>query len=454
MGIYKYKFKDKYIVLDVNSSLVYDVDQMTYDVLDYYKNKSEDEITDILKSKYDENEIKEVIGEIKELENENRLYTPEKKVNRKLYEKGIVKAMCLHVSHDCNLACRYCFASGGNFNMKKEVMNIETAKKAIDFIINNSGNKVHLEVDFFGGEPLLNFDVVKETVEYAKEEAKKHGKIFRFTLTTNCVLLNDEIIDYINKEMYNVVLSIDGRKEINDYTRPTANGKGSYDLIIENIKKVAKSRDALGLDYYIRGTYTKHNLDFYKDVEHFSDLGLKQLSLESVVADEHEDYAITKEDLPTIMESYDKLTDIYLSRLGTDKEFRFFHFNVDLDGGKCEYKRVSGCGAGCEYVAVTPFGDIYPCHQFVGNTDFVMGNLNDGITNENIRNDFYSSNSVLDKKECEDCFCKYFCGGGCHANSYNFNGNINGIYEVGCDILRKRIECAIYIKCKEKDLVD
>lgn len=266
MGIYKYKFKDKYIVLDVNSSLVYDVDEMTYDVLDYYKDKNEEEIVAILKDKYDENEIKEVIGELKELEEENRLYTPEKKVNRKLFEKGIVKAMCLHVSHDCNLACRYCFASGGNFNMKKEVMSFETAKKAIDFIINNSGNKVHLEVDFFGGEPLLNFDVVKKTVEYAKEEAKKYGKIFRFTLTTNCVLLNDEIIDYLNKEMYNVVLSIDGRKEINDFTRPTANGKGSYDLIIENIKKVAKSRDELGLDYYIRGTYTKHNLDFYKDV--------------------------------------------------------------------------------------------------------------------------------------------------------------------------------------------
>lgn len=450
MGIYKYKYKEKYIVLDINSSLVYDIDEMTYNVLDYYKNNSEDEIIKILGNKFDKDEIKECISELKELEEENLLYTKEKKVNRKLYQQGIVKAMCLHVSHDCNLACRYCFAGGGNFNMEKEVMSLETAKKAIDFIINNSGNMKNLEVDFFGGEPLLNFEVVKQTVEYGKAQAKKHNKNFRFTLTTNCVLLNDEIIEYLNKEMYNVVLSLDGRKEINDYTRPTVNGKGSYDLIIENIKKVAKSRDKLGLDYYVRGTYTKHNLDFYKDVKHFSDIGLKQLSIEGVVADEKEEYAITKEDLPVLMDSYDKLTDIYLDRLGSDKEFRFFHFNVDLDGGKCEYKRVSGCGSGCEYIAVTPFGDIYPCHQFVGKNDFIMGNLNDGITNLSLRDKFYNS-TLLDNSSCNDCFCKYFCGGGCHANAYNFTGDINGIYDVGCELLKKRMECSIYIYIKVKE---
>ncbi len=450
MKIHKFKFNDKYIILDINSSYVYDVDKLVYDILDYYETLDSKDIVKKLSNEYKSEDIIEGISEIDELKAEGLLFTKEEKVNKRIYQQGIVKAMCLHVSHDCNLACRYCFAGGGDFHMQREVMDIKTAKKALDFLIENSAGYKNLEVDFFGGEPLLNFDVVKEAVEYGRKREKETGKNFRFTLTTNAVLLDDEIIKYLNENMYNVVLSLDGRKEINDYTRPTRNGKGSYDVIIDNIIKTAKERDRLKKDYYIRGTYTAYNPDFYEDIKHFSDIGLKNLSIEAVVAKEGEEYALTNEHLPKLLDSYDKLTKLYLERKGTDKEFNFFHFNIDIDGNKCEYKRVSGCGSGCEYIAVTPKGDIYPCHQFVGDEKFIMGNLDDGIVNNDLRDEFYAL--TLDNMEkCKNCFAKYFCGGGCHANSYNFTGRLDDVYDVGCELLRKRIECSLYIKCVQKE---
>ena len=360
----------------------------------------------------------------------------------------VVKALCLHIAHDCNLACKYCFAQEGEYHGRRALMSLEVGKKAIDFLIANSGNRKNLEVDFFGGEPLMNWEVVKGIVKYGRSKEEQYNKRFRFTLTTNGVLLNDEIMEYCNKEMSNVVLSLDGRKEVNDAMRPFRNGKGSYDLIVPKFQKFADSRNQD--KYYVRGTFTRHNLDFSKDVLHFADLGFKQLSVEPVVAMSEEEYAIRESDLPQILEQYDKLAVEYVNRKKVGKGFNFFHFMIDLEQGPCVAKRLAGCGSGTEYLAVTPWGDLYPCHQFVGEEDFLLGNVDMGVTNLKIRDEFKLCN-VYAKDKCRDCFAKFYCSGGCAANSYKFHDSITDAYEIGCEMQRKRIECAIMIKAALAD---
>ncbi len=360
-----------------------------------------------------------------------------------------MKALCLHIAHDCNLGCKYCFAEEGEYHGRRALMSFEVGKKALDFLVANSGNRHNLEVDFFGGEPLMNWEVVKQLVEYGRSLEEPNNKRFRFTITTNGVLLNDEIIDFCNREMSNVVMSLDGRKEVNDYMRPTSNGHGSsYEITVPKFQKFAKSR--AGKDYYVRGTFTRNNLDFSEDVKHFADLGFDQMSIEPVVGAEDEPYAIRKEDLPKIMEEYDKLAVEYIKRKKEGRGFNFFHFMIDLNQGPCVAKRLSGCGSGTEYLAVTPWGDFYPCHQFVGQEDFLMGNVDTGITRTDIRDEFKLCN-VYAKEKCRDCFARFYCSGGCAANSYNFHGTITDAYEIGCEMQKKRIECAIMIKAALAD---
>ena len=361
--------------------------------------------------------------------------------------KTVVKALCLHIAHDCNLACRYCFAEEGEYHGRRALMSYEVGKKALDFLVANSGNREHLEVDFFGGEPLLNWKVVKQLVEYGRSLEEANHKKFRFTLTTNGVLLNDEIMEFCNREMSNVVLSLDGRREINDKMRPFRNGSGSYDMIVPKSQKFAESRGQK--NYYVRGTFTRNNLDFADDVIHYADLGFQQMSMEPVVADPAEDYAIREEDIPQILKEYDKLALEYIKRKKEGRGFNFFHFMVDLDQGPCAIKRLSGCGAGHEYLAVAPNGDIYPCHQFVGNKDFLMGNVNENKIDENIEKMFERSN-VYTKEKCKNCFAKFYCSGGCSANAYNFNGDINKPYELACEFEKKRLECSIAIEAHKK----
>ncbi len=398
---------------------------------------------------YTEEEIREVVSEIISLYEEDLLYTTD------VYEKAIesfqkreivVKALCLHVAHDCNLACKYCFAEEGEYHGRRALMDAETGKKALDFLVANSGLRKNLEVDFFGGEPLMNWEVVKQLVAYGRSIEEAAGKKFRFTLTTNGILLNDEILAFLNKEMHNVVLSIDGRKNVNDHMRPFRGGQGSYDTIVPKFQKVAQSRDQM--NYYVRGTYTHYNTDFSQDVLHLADLGFKQISVEPVVAEDSEDYALRESDLDTLCAQYDQLAREMISRRKAGKGFNFFHFMIDLSGGPCVYKRLSGCGAGTEYLAVTPWGDLYPCHQFVGQEEYCLGNVTDGITRKDIVADFAACN-VYTKESCKNCFAKYYCSGGCMANSQHFTGNINGTYEIGCTLQKKRFECAIMLQAVE-----
>jgi uncharacterized protein len=392
-------------------------------------------------------ELEEAYDEITSLKEEGSLFTKDEYEDRVIdYTKRptVVKALCLHIAHACNLSCKYCFAEEGLYHGKKaELMPYEVGKQALDFLVANSGNRRNLEVDFFGGEPLLNFDVVKQLVEYGRELEKNHDKHFRFTLTTNGVLLNDEIMEFANREMDNVVLSIDGRKEIHDMMRPFQRGDGSYDIILPKFQKFAESRGQQ--KYYARGTFTHNNLDFSKDVLHLADLGFKQISVEPVVAQATDDYALREEDLPKLFEEYDKLAAEMVKRHGTDKDFTFFHFMIDLEGGPCVYKRLSGCGSGTEYMAVTPSGELYPCHQFVGTEGFKMGDVWTGITNTEMQTQFKGCN-VYSRPACKDCFAKFYCSGGCAANAYNFTGDIRGNYALGCELQKKRIECAIMIK--------
>lgn len=362
----------------------------------------------------------------------------------------VVKALCLHIAHDCNLACKYCFAEEGEYHGRRALMSFEVGKKALDFLVANSGKRINLEVDFFGGEPLLNWQVVKDLVAYGRSLEEPFHKKFRFTLTTNGVLLNDEILEFCNREMANIVLSIDGRKAVHDLMRPFRGGQGSYDMVVPKFKQTAESRGQM--NYYVRGTFTRNNLDFSKDVLHLADLGFEQISVEPVVADEKtEAYAIREEDIPVILEEYDKLAKEILRYRKEGKGFNFFHFMIDLEGGPCVAKRLSGCGSGTEYLAVTPWGDFYPCHQFVGQEEFLMGNVDEGILRTDIRDSFKECN-VYAKKECRDCFAKFYCSGGCAANSRHFHGNITSVYEVGCKMQRKRIECAIMLKAASADL--
>ena len=449
--VHQYKNNGYNIVLDVNSGAIHVVDDVSYDVISLFEAHTKEEIVAELKNQYKEEEIKEAYDEVEELKEAKELFTPdeyEDYITEFKQRKTVVKALCLHIAHDCNLACRYCFAEEGEYHGRRALMSYEVGKAALDFLIANSGSRRNLEVDFFGGEPTLNFQVVKDLVKYGREQEKIHNKNFRFTLTTNGVLLDDDIMEFANKEMSNVVLSIDGRKEVNDYMRPFRGGPGSYDVIVPKFKKFADSRNQN--NYYVRGTFTHHNLDFSKDVLHLADLGFKQISVEPVVAQETDDYAIRKEDLPQLFEEYDKLAAEMVRRHKEGNDFNFFHFMIDLEGGPCVAKRLSGCGSGTEYLAVTPWGDLYPCHQFVGNEKFLLGNVTEGIKNTEIRDEFKSCN-VYAKEKCKSCFARFYCSGGCAANSYNFHGHINDVYEVGCELEKKRVECAIMIKAALAD---
>ncbi|MCD7708339.1 MAG: thioether cross-link-forming SCIFF peptide maturase, partial [Clostridiales bacterium] len=403
--VHQYRNNGYNIALDVNSGAIHVVDEVTYDVIGLFEGHSRGEIISQLANRYPRDEIGEACDEVDELVANGELFTEDS------YEKRIedftknrpvvVKALCLHIAHDCNLACRYCFAEEGEYHGRRALMDYETGRQALDFLIANSGNRRNLEVDFFGGEPLLNFDVVKRLVEYGRQQEAAHGKHFRFTLTTNGVLLSDEVMDFANREMDNVVLSIDGRKEVHDRMRPFRNGSGSYDLIVPKFQKMADSRNQER--YYVRGTYTHYNTDFSNDVLHLADLGFKQISVEPVVAQPTDDYALTEDDLPALFAEYDRLAAEMVRREREGNGFTFFHFMIDLEGGPCVYKRLSGCGSGTEYLAVTPWGDLYPCHQFVGNEDFLMGNVWDGVKNEALRGEFKKCN-VYSKEKCRDCF--------------------------------------------------
>lgn len=455
--IHAYKMNGYNIILDQNSGCVHSVDEATYDIITMYESKSRDEIKSYILDKYKNQddvtseEIDLCFEDIEALIKDGRLFAEDtfeaEAVNFKR-RQGVVKAICLHVAHDCNLACKYCFAGKGEYDGPKGLMSFETGKRALDFLIEQSGTRRNLEVDFFGGEPLLNWEVCKKLVAYGREQEKKHNKNFRFTLTTNGLLINDDVIDFCNKEMANVVLSLDGRKITNDAMRVSANGTGSYDLIVDKFKKLASSRNQK--DYYMRGTYTHNNLDFASDIIHMADLGFKELSIEPVVSDPGEPYALKNEDLPLLKEQYQILADEMLRRYRKGDGFTFYHYMIDLDAGPCIVKRVSGCGVGTEYLAVTPSGELYPCHQFVGDEKFLLGDIWTGITNKEVIEQFEGCN-VYSHKECKDCFAKLYCSGGCAANAYHTTGSVNGIYEFGCELHRKRIECAIMLKVAEAE---
>lgn len=461
--VHTYKNNGYNLVLDVNSGSVHVVDDLAYDLIpaledmiigEHSKEEALALAERIAKEKGHSGtvqEIKETVEEISALAKEGLLYVEdiyEPYIKEFKARETVVKALCLHIAHDCNLACKYCFAEEGEYHGRRALMSFEVGKKALDFLVSHSGNRVNLEVDFFGGEPLMNWQVVKDLVAYGRSLEEPFHKKFRFTLTTNGVLLNDEVRDFLNKEMSNVVLSIDGRKQVHDRMRPHRGGQGSYEEIVPKFKEIAESRNQT--NYYVRGTFTHHNLDFSKDVLHLADLGFKQISVEPVVAEESEDYAIREEDIPAIMEQYDELAKEMIKRKKEGQAFSFFHFMIDLQGGPCVAKRLSGCGSGTEYLAVTPWGDLYPCHQFVGDEDFLMGNVDEGIIREDITGQFRSCN-VYEKEKCKECFAKFYCSGGCAANSYHFHGRLNDAYDIGCELQRKRIECAIMMKAALAD---
>ena len=446
--VHRYKNNGYNIILDINSGCIHVVDELVYEAVGLLdEGKTAKQAAEILNKTYPVQDVANAMEEIQELTDKDMLFTTDIYENAieqfSEHHEPVVKALCLHIAHDCNLACRYCFAEEGEYHGHRELMTYETGKQALDFLIANSGSIRNLEVDFFGGEPLMNWQVVKDLVRYGREQEKIHNKNFRFTLTTNGVLLNDEIMEFVNQEMGNVVLSIDGRKEVHDHMRPFPKGAGSYDLILPKFKKFAESRHQD--KYYVRGTFTHYNLDFSKDVLSLADQGFKQISVEPVVAPDEADYAIRREDLPQIFEEYDALAKEMIKREKEGNGFNFFHFMIDLTGGPCVYKRLSGCGSGTEYLAVTPWGDLYPCHQFVGTEQFLMGNVWEGIKTPEIQKEFRHCN-VYTKEECKKCFARFYCSGGCAANSFNMHGTINSTYEIGCELQRKRVECAIMIK--------
>ncbi|MBQ8134179.1 MAG: thioether cross-link-forming SCIFF peptide maturase [Clostridia bacterium] len=446
--IHKYKLGGYNICLDVHSGAVHVLDDVAYDILDYTdENMSEtpdEKMLAELSEKYDRQEIEETYEALYELYQDGMLFSSDDYEQfAGMMTKAPVKSMCLNISHDCNLRCEYCFAAKGDFGQGRCLMPLETAKKAIDFIIANSGTRRNLEVDFFGGEPLMNFEVVKQTVEYARSIEKEHNKNFRFTITTNGLLLDDEKIEYINREMNNAVLSLDGRKEVNDRLRVTPNGKGCYDIIVPKYQKLVAGRG--DKDYYIRGTFTKYNLDFTNDVLHMRELGFDQLSIEPVVSDPKLDYSIKYDDLPVVFKEYERLADTIIKSRKKGDYYNFFHFMIDLNQGPCAIKRLRGCGCGNEYVAITPQGDIYPCHQFVGNEEYKMGSLHDGTFNTEMKQDFAKAN-VYSKENCKDCWAKFYCSGGCNANNFQYEGDIRKSHKTSCELEKKRLECAIMIK--------
>ena len=455
--VHQYKLNGYNIVLDTCSGSVHAVDEVAYDIIEMYKGHSEEEILSKILQKYASwpevtaDEVKECLEDIRSLEKSGKLFTEDEFENLAIDYKNnsnVVKALCLHVAHTCNLSCSYCFASQGKYHGDRALMSFETGKQAFDFLIANSGTRKNLEVDFFGGEPLMNWDVVKKLVEYARSVEKQHNKNFRFTLTTNGVLIDDDVIDFANKEMSNVVLSLDGRKEVNDHFRIDHAGRGSYDLIVPKFKRLVEKRG--GKDYYMRGTFTHNNVDFTNDIFHMADLGFKELSMEPVVCPPGDPYALTEEDLPKLKEQYEILAKEMIRRKKTGDGFTFYHYMIDLTNGPCIYKRITGCGSGTEYMAVTPWGELYPCHQFVGDPKYSLGNVWTGVTRKEVQDEFRSCNAYA-RKECRDCWAKLYCSGGCAANSYHATGSINGVYEYGCELFKKRIECAVMIKVAEAE---
>jgi len=442
--IHKYQYHGRYIVLDINSGAVHVVSSIVYDILDYYADRPAEEIPGLLAEKYKKEDVLDALEEIQYLVDQEMLYTDDSQVTKDMLEGrgAVVKAMCLHVAHDCNMICKYCFGDKGAFEGVRSLLSFETGKKAIDFLLEHSGARRNLEIDFFGGEPLMNFDVVKRLVTYGREAEKVYKKNIRFTITTNGLLLDDVKADYINENMDNVILSIDGRREINDNMRRTVNDKGTYDIITKNYLRFVEKRKGT---YYVRGTFTRENLDFSEDVKHLADQGFQNISIEPVVTDPSVSFALRDEDRDDIFREYDKLTDLYLEYARSGKQFAFFHFNIDLEQGPCVVKRVSGCGAGTEYVAVTPEGDIYPCHQFVGNQDFKLGNVYDDCFENRLYDEFNRAH-IYNKKKCRECWAKFYCSGGCHANAYHMNRDIREPYALGCELEKKRIECAIAIR--------
>lgn len=446
--IHKFKQGEKYYVLDVNSGSVHIVDKITFDLLDDEGLSSREELLNKYKNIYSEKEINEVYDEILELLDQNILYSKDlyEDIGKKVGEEPpFIKALCLNITHACNLRCKYCFADEGKYHGQSEIMSVDVGKKALDFVVNHSGPRKNIEVDLFGGEPLLAFENIKEIVNYGRQLERRFNKCIRFTITTNCTLLTDEMMDYLNDNMVNIVLSIDGRKEVNDKVRIRPDGSGSYDKILPKIKKMVEKRDKSKL-YYVRGTFTRNNLDFFNDIMHLVNLGFKEISVEPVVLPDDHPLSLREEDLPIIFNQYDKLYSEMLKRFKEGKDqFNFYHFNINLDGGPCVYKRISGCGAGHEYIAVTPKGDIYPCHQFVGNKDFKMGTIYNDEINMDISKIFHKAN-IYNKPKCKKCWARFYCSGGCQANNYNFNNDIHVPYELGCKMQKKRIECAIALK--------
>ena len=437
------------MALDVGSGAVHALDELALEALKLWESQDRDEIKAVLSERFDPMEVEEVLCELSELEQMGQLNAPDNYDDVEVHGPGVVKAMCLHAAHDCNLRCRYCFAGAGDYHSRNRcVLPVDTGKAALDWLVEKSGNRINLEVDFFGGEPLMNFKAVREIVAYGRELEKKHNKRFKFTTTTNGLLLTDEIIDFLNREMDNVVLSIDGRPEVHDRMRPTPNGSGSYAHIIPNALRLARSRNQQR--YYVRGTFTANNIDFASDVLHLADTGFEQLSIEPVVADPACDYALQQEDLPRIFDEYESLAKEYVKRRKDGRWFNFFHFMIDLKGGPCLRKRLTGCGAGNEYVAVTPEGDIYPCHQFVGREGFRMGSVLDGSFDTAIQQKF-AANNVLSKEACRSCWARFFCSGGCAANAHLFHGDITKPYDLECQMERKRLECAMAIYSLERE---
>ena len=454
--VHQYKLNGYNIVLDSCSGSIHAVDEVAYDIIEKFKQESPEQIVRELLVKYadredvTEEELYACIADVAALEKAGKLFTPDTFADMagtfKERSGDVVKALCLHVAHTCNLNCSYCFASQGKYHGDRALMSFEVGKRALDFLIENSGHRTNLEVDFFGGEPLMNWDVVKQLVAYARTQEEPHHNKFRFTLTTNGMLIDDDVIDFANREMSNVVLSLDGRKEIHDRLRVDYAGNGSYDRIVPRFQKLVASRG--GKNYYMRGTFTHANPDFTKDVFHMADLGFTELSMEPVVCAPGDPAALTPEDLEIVKEQYEILAKDMLRREKEGKPITFYHYMLDLTGGPCVYKRISGCGSGTEYMAVTPWGDLYPCHQFVGEEKYKLGNIWDGVTNTALREDFRACNAYA-RKECDDCWARLYCSGGCAANAYHATGSIRGVYEAGCELFKKRIECAIMMKVAE-----
>lgn len=451
--VHSYKLGGLNIVLDICSGSVHVVDEVAYDIIGMFESKDREEIVKEVYERYShrddvtKDDVIQCYEQVAELRDAGKLFTPDtfEPMAGELKKKtsSVVKALCIHIAHTCNLNCSYCFASQGKYHGDRALMSLDVGKRALDFLIENSGTRTNLEVDFFGGEPLMNFDVVKQMVAYARQREKECGKNFRFTLTTNGMLIDDDVIDFANREMSNVVLSLDGRKEVHDRYRVDYAGNGSWEQIVPKFQKLVDARGHK--NYYMRGTFTHANPDFLEDIKEMLSLGFTELSMEPVVCAPDDPSALTEEDLPIVMEQYEKLAELMMARRKEGKPFTFYHYMIDLKGGPCIYKRISGCGSGTEYMAVTPWGDLYPCHQFVGDDKFRLGNIWDGVDNAAVQSEFAKCN-VYSRKECRDCWARLYCSGGCSANAYHATGSITGIYKPGCELFKKRMECAIMLE--------